>query len=104
MRFTQLLELPSLDIIRHHVIDPMNNLFEGSAKLFIKLLLDRKLVNADIVQKRSKLVVSPIIIGHLPLKIESNFSGFTAVQWRNWCLIYSPIVLKDAIPRELYNI
>ena len=91
MRFTQLLELPSLDIIRHHVIDPMNNLFEGSAKLFIKLLLDRKLVNAKIVQKRSKLVVSPMEIGHLPLKIESNFSGFTADQWRNWCLICNPL-------------
>ena len=82
MRFTQLLELPYLDIIRHHVIDPMHNLFEGSAKLFIKLLLDRKLINADIVQKKSKLVVSSMKIGRLPLKIESNSSGFTADQWR----------------------
>ena len=30
-------------------------------------------------------------IGRLPLKIESNFSRFTADQWQNWCLIYSPI-------------
>ena len=75
-----------------------------SAKLYIKLLLDKKLINADIVQKRSKLVVSPMIIGHLPLKIESNFSGLTEDQWQNWCLIYSPIVLQDAIPQELYTI
>ena len=82
----------------------MHNLFEGTAKTFIKLLLDNKIVNSLLVQNKSKAVVAPMKIGHLPLKIESNYSGFTADQWRNWVLLYSPIVLKDAIPHRIYSI
>ena len=68
------------------MIDPMHNLFEGSAKNFIKLLLDSKIVDFTIIQKRSKVVVAPMKIGRLPLKIESNYCGFIADQWRNWVL------------------
>ena len=104
LRFSLLLDLPGFDIIRYHVIDPMHNLFEGSAKNFIKLLLDSKIVDFTIIQKRSKVVVAPMKIGRLPLKMESNYCGFTADQWRNWVLVYSPIVLKDAIPSRIYSI
>ena len=104
LRFCQLLELPYFDIIRFHVIDPMHNLFEGSAKTFMRLLLDKKLLDSEIVRERMKTIVTPGKVGRLPMKIEANYSGFTADQWRNWCIIYSPIVLKDAIPPRVYTI
>ena len=104
LRFCQLLDLPYFDIIRYHVIDPMHNLFEGSAKYFMKLLLENNLINMGIVKNVSKAFVTPVKIGRLPMKIDSNYSGFTADQWRNWTIIYSPIVLKDAITPELYDI
>ena len=31
LRFSQLLDLPYFDIIRYHIVDPMHNVFEGSA-------------------------------------------------------------------------
>ena len=61
-------------------------------------------VDSMIVQNRSKAIVAPMKIGHLSLKIESYYSGFTAKQWRNWVLLYSPIILKDAIPSRIYSI
>ena len=102
--YSQLLDLPYFDIIRHHVIDPMYNLFEGSAKTFVKLLLDNKLIDMPVVSNKSKALISPMKIGRLPIKIEANYSGFSADQWRNWCIIYSPIVLKDAIPSRIHAI
>ena len=78
LRFCQLLDLPYFDIIRYHVIDPMHNLFEGSAKYFMKLLLENNLINMGIVKNVSKAIVTPVKIGRLPMKIDSNYSGFTA--------------------------
>lgn len=43
---------------------------------------------------------APYSIGRLPLKIGSCFSGFTADQWRNWTISYSPIALRDVLHRD----
>lgn len=40
---------------------------------------------------------TPQNIGRIPLKISSGFSGFTADQWRNWIVIFSPICLKGIL-------
>ena len=37
-------------------------------------------------------------IGRLPHRIASNYSGYTASQWKNWTLIYSMFCLKGLIP------
>ena len=39
-------------------------------------------------------------VGRLPAQISSNYGGFTAKQWKNWILIYSPLVLKGLLPTE----
>ena len=44
-------------------------------------------------------LVAPHSVGRLPIKIASGFSGFTADQWKNWNICYSPIVLRDILPR-----
>lgn len=43
-------------------------------------------------------IQSPIDVGRLPLKIGSGFAGFTADQWLNWVVIYSPVALKGILP------
>ena len=40
----------------------------------------------------------PSDIGRIPLKIASRFAGFTADQWKSWCLIYSTLALRDILP------
>ena len=104
LRYSELVHLDYFNLIRCHVIDPMHNLFEGIAKFFTKNLLEKKLINCSLVSDRIKRITSPMKVGRLPTKIEANYSGFTADQWRNWCLIYSPIVLVDAIPPQIYTI
>ncbi len=36
-------------------------------------------------------------------KIESGFAGFTAKQWKNWCLYFSLYALKGTLPRQHYQ-
>ena len=42
-------------------------------------------------------------MGHLPFKIESGFAGFTAEQWKNWCLYFSLYALKGTLPRQHFQ-
>ena len=42
----------------------------------------------------------PSDVGRLPAQISSNYGAFIAKQWKNWILIYSPVVLKGLLPSE----
>ena len=101
MRYCELLQLPYFDLIKHHVIDPMHNLFKGTAKRFMELLTFHKLLDMVQVEKWFAMVISPAPTGRIPRKVETNFSCFSADQWRSWVLIYSPIVFID-IDSALY--
>ena len=103
VRYSSLLELPYLDIVRCHVIDPMHNLLLGTAKHVMKIWLDRSIIvekDLDRIENRVARIQSPHDIGRMPLKIGSNFSGFTADQWMNWTVVYSAVVLKDILPHS----
>ena len=52
------------------------------------------------LEKRVAELTAPRNVGRIPLKISSSFSGFTADQWRNWIIIFSPVALKDVIPAD----
>ena len=54
------------------------------------------------VEKWFAMVISPAPTGRIPQKVETNFSCFSADQWRSWVLIYSPIVFID-IDSALYT-
>ena len=34
----------------------------------------------------------PSDVGRLPSQLASNYGSFTAKQWKNWILIYSPVI------------
>ena len=91
-RETILLKLPYFDPSKMLVIDPMHNLFLGTAKRMLSIWLDLEIIRRSIfnqIQAQVDSVIVPPGIGRIPLKILSGFSGFKADQFKNWVNIYS---------------
>lgn len=104
-RYSILLKLPYFDPPRMLVVDPMHNLFLGSAKHFVKsILLGKDVISQsdyDIVQQRVDSTVAPCDIGRIPNKIHSGFSSFTADQWKNWVTYFSLFALRGLLPDDM---
>lgn len=106
VRYSELLRLKHFDIIRYHVVDPMHNLFLGTAKRMLKLWKEDGYFPDNVLEKIQNQVDclnTPSNIGRLPHKISSQFTGFTAEQWMLWTTLYSPFVLRGILPTEQYN-
>lgn len=95
-RYSVLLQLPYFDPTRMLLIDPMHNLFIGSAKHLAKLWVNNEpaIITKSALKSIQELVDEmhvPADIGRIPRKIESGsgFSGFTADQFKNWVMYYS---------------
>jgi len=97
-RYSCLIDLPYFDAPRMLCIDPMHNLFLGTAKHMISLWIDNGLLSkADftLIQCCIDNLVVPSDIGQIPQKIESGFSSFKADQFKSWVNIYSiPALIK----------
>ena len=102
-RYSILLDLPYFDPIRMTIIDPMHNLYLGTAKHVLKdIWLERGLVDLkslDCVQTKVDTISTraPHYIGRIPHKIASSFAGFTADQYKNWTNLFSVIALHDIL-------
>lgn len=84
----------------------MYNVLLGTSKHVFGIWKTSKLLKEedfDKIQLAVNKFVTPSDVGRIPYKIASNFSGFTADQWKNWTLIYSPIILKTILPNEHYE-
>ena len=100
-RYSCLLELPYFDPIKMVAMDPMHNLYLGTAKhIFSNIWLRKGTVSAESVNKRILLVsVTPNVSFHrLPASIESR--SYTAEQWLIWVNYYSIVCLYDLLPNE----
>ena len=65
----------------------MHNLLLGTAKHTIEVWKKKGLLSnksLETVEECALCIKSPYDVGHLPSKIGSGFSGFTADQWLNW--------------------
>lgn len=106
LRYSKLLDLPYFDPIRFCLIDPMHNLFLGTTKRMFTLWLDLGILNKNLLNtlnlKIERLKI-PSDIGRIPTNIASNYSRFTAEEWKNWTLYYSPLVLRGVITEVHYN-
>ena len=104
-RYSELLRLPYFDAPKMLTIDPIHNLFLGSAKHFFKnilLALDYITVaQLEMIQDRVNSFTVPSDIGRIPMKIASGFSSFTADQWKNWVLYFSIIAMCNIITGEV---
>ena len=106
VRYSELLRLPYFDCIRFTVIDPMHNLFLGTAKHMMETWLSKSVLSTsdlEKIQEKVDAVNVPTNIGRLPGKIAKSFSGFTADQWKNWVIIFSSYALHDILPEEHYR-
>ena len=92
-RYSVLFELSYFDPIRMVILDPMHNLFSGSANYVTKQLLLEKnhLTQAHLksMQEFIDRVHVPVESGRIPHKVSSGFSNFTANQYKNWVSLYS---------------
>ena len=91
-RYTKLLDLPYFDPVRMHLIDPMHNLYLGTAKHFaLDILVGRGILtpnNLLIIEQRLEKLVISVGLGRIPKKI--NVGVFlTAEQWMNWTNYFS---------------
>ena len=94
-RYSELLDLPYFDPIRMTIIDPMHNLYLGTAKHILKdVWTEQGLINhktMSLIQNRVNVTSTPDYVGRIPLKIASFFSGFTADQFKNWTNLFSKV-------------
>ncbi|OAD67783.1 hypothetical protein PHYBLDRAFT_174102 [Phycomyces blakesleeanus NRRL 1555(-)] len=105
-RFSKLHRLHYFDPIRCTIVDPMHNLFLGTAKHMISVWKDlRYLPTAVLVcmQRLADGILVPPGYAVLSTKIKSGFPYMKADEWQLWCLIYSLVVLKDALPEDDYK-
>ena len=103
VRYTVLLELPYYASIEMCVIDPMHNLFLGTAKrVFSKWIENDIITKAGLekIQRNIEEISSLSDIGRLPGNIKSNYGGFTAAQWKNFVLLFSMYALKEVLPEQ----
>uniref|UniRef100_A0A1X7VDC3 Uncharacterized protein n=1 Tax=Amphimedon queenslandica TaxID=400682 RepID=A0A1X7VDC3_AMPQE len=64
------------------IIDPMHNLFTGTAKHIT--------IN----------ICVPSSVGRIPHKIATNMSSFTADLWKNWILHFSLVALHKEVTND----
>lgn len=103
VRYSVLLKLPYFDVVRMTVIDPMHNLFLGTAKRIMSGWMDLKLLDKGKCAQIQTIVDNfdvPSDVGRIPHKIGSGFASFTADQWKNWTLVFSMVALKGLLPEE----
>ena len=107
IKYSILLELDYFDPVRFNIIDPMHNLFLGTAKTMMKdIWLSTGIIThkqLDSIQLRVNKVIVPPNVGRIPSKIASSFAEFTAEQWKNWTIIYSLFALRDILPQAHYR-
>ncbi len=94
-RYAELLRLPYFAPSRMLAIDPMHNLFLGSAKHVLKdIWIDR-----GIITEAQFVVIQNRVddVGRIPNKIRSGFASFTADQFKNWIVYFSILALHDIL-------
>ena len=85
------------------VIDPMHNLFLGTAKSMFKLWIEQNLLSKQDIQTMESRIKEFDVgtgLGRLPHKMSANYGCYTASQWKNWTLVYSLFVLNGLLPEE----
>jgi hypothetical protein len=107
VRYTELSRLEYYDGVQFTVIDPMHNLFLGTAKTMLKDVWPRtdNLSSGDLdqIQDCVDLTNTPAEIGLIPRKIASCFSSFTAAQLKNWTLYFSAFCMKGHLRAKSYK-
>ena len=103
VRWVPLLELDYFDPISFCAIDPMHNIFLGTAKRMFALWVENEILDnvaMDTISMRISSISTLSGVGRLPNKISSCWGKFTAEEWMIWTLYYSLLVLPGILPDE----
>ena len=103
VRWSMLQELPYFDIPKCTVIDPMHNLFLGTAKRMTDQWMKSGRLNErslEDMQRLADTVLAPPSHSSMKRKIVGRFADMKASDWKSWCLIYSPFVLYKILPND----
>lgn len=100
-RYTALMLLPYFNCVRFHIVDPMHNLFLGTARHMVKNLWIKQGNEESIISKAQFFEIQervdeckvPAGMGRIPNKIAANFCHFKADQWKTWTLVFSVYAL-----------
>ena len=71
----------------------MHSLFLGIAKHTMKVWREIGIIQTNYlltIQEKVDRMIPPPRVGRIPRKIQSDFTAFTADEWKNWIIIYSP--------------
>lgn len=102
-RYSCLLDLPYFRPVEMLLIDPMHNLFLGTAKHFARdLWIGRSILDTSALNKieaRLRNTIVPTGLGRIPTSINTG-CFLTAEQWKNWTLYFSIFCLGDLLPKE----
>ena len=100
-RYSVLLDLPYFDPVRMLLVDPMHNLFMGTAKhVAFDVLIGRNILDREALKKiksRIQNAIVPTGLGRLPASINTGIF-LTAEQWKNWTVYFSIYCLHGLIP------
>lgn len=106
VRYSELMRLEYFDCVTFTVVDPMHNLFQGTAKMMMKNIWPEKhglkFEHLEDIQNIIDATEGPREIGRIPHKMASNYSSFTSDQWKNWTLYFSVFAIKPFLPKEAY--
>lgn len=78
IKYSVLIELPYFNPIRFTIVDPMHNLFLGTAKHVMKVWTEKDIITKDnmkVIQDRVDSIKVPSDIGRIRRKIASSFGG-----------------------------
>lgn len=107
VRYSELLRLPYIDIVRMHCTDPMHTFLLGmvqrETELNLKLMTTAQ--NEEFV-RRVKSMRVPYDLGRLPNNIfdkGERVDGITAAQWKLYIIVYARPCLLKLLPPRAYK-
>ena len=106
VRYTALYRLPYFNPLRMHAIDPMHNLYLGTAKHVFLMWVEFGILDENKLSKideRLRQLSLPTDIGRIPNGMTKTYKHLTAYEWKNWTLIFSCFCLKDVLPDVHYS-
>ena len=100
-RYSCLLQLPYFDAVRMLIIDPMHNLYLGTAKNIFRFwrssgIIDERALR--VVNSRISQLVVPSTVRFSSLPASTESTNFTAEQWMVWVNYYSLYCLYEQLP------
>lgn len=105
-KYSPLVELDYFNPVRFHVVDPMHNLYLGTAKKIFEIWVEKEILSRsvlDTIQQRVKELKSPGASSRLPHGIGKNWSNFNAHEWKEWVLVFSMYALHGLLPDNHMN-